>query len=138
MLQSEVQAAARAAHLDDLGQAALQALTAGATRDEVMTTLSAVIDDYQARQLPMLDMLPRDDSPIYSETPDGLIDLPSAAKELGVATAQIRVWLAKGYITSYGRLKAPAPGGGFHSLKMDEITAYREGPRNKGGRPKTT
>ena len=137
MLQSEVQTAARAAHLDGLGQAALQALAAGATRDEVMTTLSAVIDDYQARQLPLLAMSPCDGQElIYDELPDGMIDLPAAAQRFNLPTATLHTWLRKSHINSYGRRRASAPGGGTIVLNEAEIAAYIEAPKPKGGRPR--
>ena len=138
MLQSEVQTTARTARLEGLSEAVLQALTAGASPTDLMATITDTITDYQASTQDYIPgLLPCDGKePIFNECPPGLIDLPSAAKELGVAPAQLRVWLARGHIKSYGRLKGPAAGGGFHLLKMVELLAYKLGPRNKGGRPK--
>ena len=135
VIQSEVQTAARAAYLDGLEQAALQALTAGATRDEVMTTLSAVIDDYQARQLPMLDMLPCDGETVFDELPEGMIDLPSAAIEFGISRYTLRGWVEGKHIPVRGRLRGSARGGGFLILSKDDILKLKDSPP-KRGRPK--
>ena len=136
MLQSEVQTAARAAHLDDLEQAALQALTAGVTRDEVMTTLSAVIDHYHGRQDPMPGLLPCDDSDrIFDELPDGMIDLPSAAKKHRINRSTIRHWVKTGKVPCQGRIKGSATGGGYLLIYETDLIDYLSAPRDKGGRP---
>ena len=136
MLQSEVQTAARAAHLDYLGQAALQALTAGATQAELMTSLSAALENYQARQEPLPGLLPCDGEIVFDELPEGLIDLPSAARIFNLSAATLHMWTRKRHIHSYGRLRASAPGGGLLLLKESEIAACIDSPKPKGGRPR--
>ena len=77
--------------------------------------------------------------PIYTELPDGLIDLPSAAKKHGGTVGQFRNWINRGRIKVRGRLRAAAPGGGFLVVSEPELIAYKElASANKGGRPKQT
>lgn len=56
-----------------------------------------------------------DGLPLYTRDtlPDGLIDLPSATKKYGCQNARMRKWIARGRIIAHGRLRAPAPGGGY-------------------------
>jgi len=140
MLQSEVQTAARSARLDGLSEAVLQALTAGASPTDLMATISATITDYQAsRQEPLPGLLSCDGKePIFDECPPGLIDLPSAAHKHGISSALLNTWIIRGHIKSYGRVRAPARGGGLHLIKETEILEYIKCRRRRGGRPKKT
>ena len=135
MLQSEVRTAVDAVHLDVTAQAMWQALTAGVSPDKLMTTLETAIIDFKAVQCELPGLSSCDTQIIYDEVPEGLIDLPSAARELGKPPSLLNQWLGKGNINSYGRLKAPARGGGFHLLKMSEILEYLSSPKRRGGRP---
>ena len=137
MLESEVQIAARSAHLEYLGQAALQALTAGATQADLMTSLSTAIETFQARQELLPSFATCNPNAIYDEAPEGLIDLPSAARQFDIAPALLRIWLVIGHIKSYGRLKGSGRGGGQHLLNPVEVSGHLEAPRNRmGGHPR--
>ena len=135
MLQSEVQTAARAAHLDYLSQAALQALTAGATQAELMTSLSAALENYQARQEPLPGFLPCDAEMVFDELPPGLIDLPSAARKYAIPRRTIQTWVRTNKVRSYGRLKGSARGGGYLLVDERELVDYHGCPKSRG-RPK--
>ena len=132
MLQSEVQTAARAAHLDYLGQAALQALTAGATQAELMTSLSAALENYQARQEPLPGLLPCDRELVFDELPEGMIDLPSATRVFGISNQTLHSWVKTGRVLSMGRIRGPARGGGLIVLKKDDILRQIEKPPKRG------
>ena len=138
MLQSEVQTAARAAHLDYLSQAALQALTAGATQAELMTSLSAALENYQARQELLPGLLPCDGEMVFDELPEGMIDLPTATRKFDTSRSTLHSWVQRGHIRSYGRLRGAAIGGGLVILKESEIIEHSLSPKSKGGRPKKT
>ena len=73
--------------------------------------------------------------------PEGLIDLPSAARkygeEYGVSADAMRKWVSRGRVTKMGLLKAPAPGGGYLVVRELELLEYMRRPRDKGGRPGT-
>ena len=75
--------------------------------------------------------------PLYDTLPEGLIDVPSARTKYGVPTPTLRAWIRKGRVTAVGRLKAPAPGGGFLVVNEEDLLAYMNGPRNRGGRPRS-
>ena len=75
---------------------------------------------------------------VYEELPDGLIDLPSAARKYDINRVTLWRWADKGAIRKYGRLKASAAGGGYLVLNEEELTSYISAPRDKGGRPKKT
>ena len=78
-----------------------------------------------------------DDDPdrVYRELPPGLIDLPTASKKYCVKPGTLWFWVRKGNLGSKGRLKGPATGGGYLVICEEELVAYIEAPRNKGGRP---
>ena len=140
MLQSEVQTAVRSARHEALSEAVFQALTAGASPTDLMATISATITDYQASiQETTLGMLPCDDGEvIYDELPDGLIDLPTAAIDLGISRHTIHTWIRAGKLSKKGRLRGPAKGGGYLLLCKVELSQRLREPRNLGGRPKRT
>ena len=75
------------------------------------------------------------------QLPDGLIDLPSAARkygeQYGVSADAMRKWINRGRVAKVGLLKAPAPGGGYLVVRELELLEYMRRPRNKGGRPGT-
>ena len=73
--------------------------------------------------------------PMYDELPKGLIDLPTAGKKYGLNTGTVRGWVNKGELEVAGRLRAPAPGGGYLVVSEDELLTHIAEPRNKG-RPK--
>ena len=72
---------------------------------------------------------------VFTELPEGLIDLPSAARKYGISRSTLHNWIRGGHVKIQGRLKGSAQGGGFYVLEESELLAYMEAPRNKGGRP---
>ena len=75
--------------------------------------------------------------PIYDVLPPGLIDLPTAAKDLGYSVKRLWRWVHRGRIKVRGRLKAPARGGGYPVVDEGELFAYKKiAGSNKGGRPR--
>ena len=74
--------------------------------------------------------------PIYDELPNGLIDVPSAARRHDLNLRTIHSWIRVGHISRVGRLRAPARGGGYSVVNEAELVAYKNAPRNKGGRPR--
>ena len=66
------------------------------------------------------------------ELPDGLIDLPSAAKKYGISVVTLRSWVQRGKIPRRGRLRAPAAGGGYVVTEMAAIEHCRNHPRKRG------
>ena len=84
------------------------------------------------------------DDVIYErgQLPEGLIDLPSAARkygeEYGASVDAMRQWVNRGRIAKAGLLKAPAPGGGYFVVRESELLEYMQQPRSRGGRPRKT
>ena len=76
-----------------------------------------------------------DELPIYDELPKGLIDLPTAGKKYGLNVRTIRGWVNKGKLEAAGRLRGPAPGGGYLVVSEDELLVHIAEPRSRG-RPK--
>ena len=71
------------------------------------------------------------------QLPDGLIDLPSAAKQENIPLSTLRTWVQLGKIPRRGRLKAPAAGGGYVVTERTAILHARDNPRKPGPKPKT-
>ena len=78
------------------------------------------------------------DLPIFNELPAGLIDVPTAVKQFGCQNSTLRRWIAKGLLPARGRLRAPAPGGGYLVVSEEELVKHLSEPRKKGGRPRKT
>ena len=72
---------------------------------------------------------------VYDELPDGLIDIPSAAKLYDCDTGRLRMLVRRGTLISRGRLKAPAYGGGYLLVDRQELAEAMANPRARG-RPK--
>ena len=73
--------------------------------------------------------------PIYDDLPDGLIDLPAAAAKYARSIKTLEGWLRTGRLRQAGRVKAPAPGGGYRVVEEADIVAILRDPP-KRGRPK--
>ena len=74
--------------------------------------------------------------PIYTELPEGLVDLPSAAAEYSCTVQRFRGWIQKGYISPQGRLRAGCPGGGYLVVAREDLERQLAASPNKGGRPR--
>ncbi len=83
------------------------------------------------------DTLPADEGVVtYDVLPPGLIDLPSASRKYGVNGSTLRTWVNTGRVRMLARKKAPSAGGGYVAVSDEELRAYINSPRNKGGRPR--
>ena len=121
--------------MDRWREATREVLQAGATKDDLYLMLMLEPDatqDQEYRHLPPDDCSP---DTMYTELPEGLIDLPSAAKKFDIPVRTIRAWVNRGHLQARGRLKGAARGGGYLVVCEDELTARINGPRDKGGRP---
>ena len=74
--------------------------------------------------------------PIYTELPEGLIDLPSAAKKYKTTVYRLRAWVQRGHISARGRLRAGCPGGGYYVVAEADLERRLAEPPKKGGRPR--
>ena len=61
--------------------------------------------------------------------PEGLIDLPSAAKKYGIKPATLRMWVQRGRLPRRGRLRGPSPGRGYIVAAIADIEYCRDNPR---------
>ena len=76
--------------------------------------------------------------PIYTELPEGLIDLPSATRKYGCGRSRLHGWVKRGVIRVRGRLKGAARGGGYLVVKEADIEHILATIQIQGGRPPTT
>ena len=68
--------------------------------------------------------------------PEGLIDLPTAAKKYGIKPDTLRHWVYDEHVPMVGKLKGPAPGGGYKVVRLIDLEAHLHSPRKRTGRPK--
>ena len=125
----------------DLAEAArkaiAEAVAGGVPRDELHKMVVLVPNPALDNELmPPLQGLEPESPPIFDTLPPGFIDLPSAGREYGVNRQTLHSWLKAGHITQVGRLRGRSPGRGFVVVSEQELLAYMNAPRNKGGRPK--
>ena len=66
------------------------------------------------------------------ELPDGLIDLPSAAKKYGISVVMLRSWVQRGKLPRRGRLRGRSPGRGYIVTEDQMIPYCRDNPRKTG------
>ena len=135
---------------DALARAMSDALTTGLTTDdigeiaEMVAAQQPLALEYPAERVakpatsrtPPEPTIGTDYLPIYTELPEGLIDLPTAAKEFGCSVHRIRGWVRRGHIPIKGRLKAGAPGGGYFVVSKADLEHRLATASTKGGRPR--
>ena len=78
-----------------------------------------------------------DGLPIYTELPEGLIDLPSAMREYGCRRGRLDTWVQRGHLKVYGRLKGAARGGGYVVVSRTQVEERLAAEPNKSGKRKT-
>ena len=121
--------------LDRANSAIAEALAKGVDARELLDMVTTVASE----QLEIPGLFPdlNEEEPIYTDTevPEGLIDLPRAARKYGHRIARLQRWVQRGHLKVYGRLKAPARGGGYLLLNEGELLERMSAPPNKGGRP---
>ena len=78
-----------------------------------------------------------DGLPIYTELPEGLIDLPSAMREYGCRRGRLDTWVQRGHLKVYGRLKGAARGGGYVVVSRTQVEERLAAKPNKSGKRKT-
>ena len=139
MVESAIRNGASQASLEHLEGALIDAFKSGATKDDILTVIELKVAEHETAFQDHMPGFPQDDrDKVYTKLPEGLIDVPTAAKKYNMATGTLRVWLRKGHLTLRGRLKAPATGGGYLVVHEAELAEYVAGPRNRGGRPRKT
>lgn len=69
--------------------------------------------------------------PVYAELPEGLIDLPAAARKYGRSIGTLHSWRRQGRIEAVGRLRASAPGGGYYLFRISDIKAVNAATRRR-------
>ncbi len=75
--------------------------------------------------------------PFYTELPNGLIDLATAAKNHGCTVHRLRTWVHKGHLQVQGRLRGPAPGGGLLLVAEEQVKSRLANPPKNGRPPKS-
>ena len=118
--------------LGHLGEAINDALATGVTTEEILTMLQTAVAD----QLPFPDLLSNEQENIFTDLPQGLIDLPAAARKYGCPVRRFSNWIQRGHVQVYGRLRASARGGGYLVVSESELVAHMTNPPNKGGKPR--
>ena len=122
---------------EDLREILSAALSDGVGRGEIVSMIATIIADSDVDESELSELAEeRWDHPIYEEVPPGLIDLKTAAEKYGRPLQQLQHWVQRGYLQSYGRIKARARGGGYHLVKEKTLIEQMAKPPNKGGRPK--
>ena len=123
--------------LDRATKAIADALAEGVGERELLDMVTTVAADQVVEQ-PEIPGLLLDAESIYTEdeVPEGLIDLPSAARKYGHRITRLQRWVQRGHLKVYGRIRAPARGGGYLLLSEDELVARMRAEPNKGGRPR--
>ena len=122
---------------NDLRSAIEDALAAGVvTRDEILDMVPTIDPQSGNGHETAVPATSADDLPIYTELPEGLIDLPTAMRKYGCHRQRLNNWVARGRLKVYGRLRGPARGGGYLVVSEDDLQSRLNGPLDKGGRPR--
>ena len=123
----DLQAALEAALASGLTQGDIVSMVAGAMKHAEEVGCQSALPNFPTNGKPK----------VYRELPEGLIDLPSAAKKYGINRSTLYNWVKTGKIRNFGRLRGSAQGGGFVVIEESEILSYKDGPRLTAGRKRT-
>ena len=121
--------------VDQVTAGVTRMLDAGVDKAELLSMFQTIVDQHETVSHSSVESNGYDEHTVFTELPNGLIDLPTAVKKYNLRSTTVHTWLSKGHITLRGRLKGPAVGGGFIVVAEDELVAYISAPRDKGGRP---
>ena len=122
---------------NDLRSAIEDALAAGVvTRDEILDMVPTIDPQPANGHETAVPATSADDLPIYTELPEGLIDLPTAARKYGCHLQRFYMWVHRGHLTCRGRLRAPSRGGGYIVVSEEELKTRIGSVSEKGGRPR--
>ena len=123
---------------DELKGVISDALAAGVlTKDDILDMVSTAESPTSASgHTPAGPTIGTDDLPIYTELPEGLIDLPTAARNYGCQLQRFYMWVRRGQLKAHGRLRASSPGGGYIVVSQTELATRMNTVREKGGRPR--
>ena len=128
--------------LDRATKAIADALAEGVGERELLDMVTTVATDITVEQpeIPGMFLDVNEQEIIYTEdeVPEGLIDLPSAAQKYNCPVGTLQTWVKRGHLKTFGRLKAPARGGGYVLLLEADVLDRATAPLNKGGRPRKT
>ena len=117
---------------EPLHSAVRTALDSGLDREVILRTVS----DALAQPTSNRHTNDRNPMTIYNELPAGMIDLPTAAKRYNLKRGTLGMWVRRGKLPNLGKLKAPAPGGGYTITSEAALAACIAEPPSKGGRPR--
>ena len=122
--------------LADLTVIVRRALDSGIPGEDILNMVQTEVKGHETFHEPrFVGFDSYDQEIVFTELPDGLIDVPTAVRKYTLNRGTLRNWLNKGYVKVRGRLKGPATGGGFLVIREKELTDYMAVPRSKG-RPK--
>ena len=124
--------------IDQVTSGVAQMLDAGVDKAELLTMFQTIVDQHESVSADLVAPNRYAEDTVFAELPEGLIDIPSAAKKYKVNPGTLRTWIHKGHIAVVGRLKAPARGGGYSVVQEQDLLAYILTPKNRGGRPRKT
>ena len=121
---------------DELRGVITDALTAGVvTKDEILDMVSTAEPPAATNgRAPAEPATGANDLPIYTELPEGLIDLATAVKQYGLNYRTAHGWINKGELSVLGKVRGR---GGLRFLVCEATVArMSKMPKKKGGRPR--
>ena len=109
------------------------ALDSGIPGEDILNMVQTEVNGHETFHEPrFVGFDSYDQGNVFTELPNGLIDIPTAAKKHGINPSTLRTWIQKGYITVVGRLKAPARGGGYSVVEERKLLEYARNPVRRG------
>ena len=113
------------------------ALQSGATKNDIVAMIELKVAEHESTiQAHSTVIQDQHQEPVYSELPEGFIDIPTAVKKYGLKARTVHDWVRSGHVQLRGRLRAPTSGGGYLVVHGNELMSFIAAPRAKGGRPR--
>jgi len=130
MVESNKQIERTNSQLTGLSNEVQSLIDAGVRGTEIQSLVSSIVADSQKNTSP-------DELPMYEgQLPAGLITIKVAAEKFDIKHGTLKMWVARGHVQKRALLKGSARGGGMVVIAEEEIEAFLNSPRSKGGRPR--
>ena len=119
---------ARSNGTETVAEAVREALSDGASRQEIARVVSAVLN-------PPRQQKPRNGPASHREAPQGTLTFSEAASKYSLSPRTIQGWVRTGRLSEAGRLRASARGGGKVLIVEAELVALLTNPPRRGRPP---
>ena len=122
--------------VDQVTSGVARMLDAGVDKAELLSMFQTIVDQHEAASSDVVAPNNYDENTVFTELPEGLIDVSTATKKYQLSRMTLNNWIRRGHLVPQGRLKAPARGGGYWVVDEAALVRCMATPTRMGRPPK--